>query len=180
MLCCLDSRHSALMLSAHYDTAPGAIGASDDAVNVATLLELLRTLSIGEPLPHALIFVFTGAEESVLPGSHGFITQHGWGSTIRAFINLEGAGGGGRELVFQSGPSNDWLIQTYARVAPYPFANIVGQEVFQTGIIPSDTDYRIYRDFGGIPGIDSMYSSLAASYRPSMLTFDILLHIFAL
>lgn len=51
-----------------------------------------------------------------------------------------------------SGPQNPWLISTYAKAAKYPFASVIGQEIFQSGIIPSDTDFRIYRDFGKIPG----------------------------
>ncbi len=52
-----------------------------------------------------------------------------------------------------SGPENPWLVQAYVRAAVHPFASVVGQEVFQSGIIPSDTDFRIYRDFGNIPGM---------------------------
>ena len=56
--------------------------------------------------------------------------------------------------MFQAGPEHPWLIKTYTELAKYPFAQAMAQEVFQSGLIPSDTDFRIYRDFGNIPGIN--------------------------
>ena len=44
------------------------------------------------------------------------------------------------------------MLSAYANAAPHPFASIFGFEVFSTGVLPMDTDYRIYRDYGGIPG----------------------------
>lgn len=42
-------------------------GASDDAVSCAVMLEVLRVMSLSsEPLQHAVVFLFNGAEENVL------------------------------------------------------------------------------------------------------------------
>lgn len=61
----------------------------------------------------------------------------------------------GVPVLYLKGPENPWLVQAYVHAAKHPFASVVGQEVFQSGIIPSDTDFRIYRDFGNIPGRNS-------------------------
>lgn len=141
-----------LMLSAHYDSPAGAHAASDNAANVANALEILRILSLTKP-ERPVLFMFTGAEETILQGSHMFAkSNHPWVKHVKAFINIESAGSGGREMFFQTTSSK--LAKAWAESAPYPHGSIVGQEVFQSGIIPSDTDFRMYRDVLNIPGID--------------------------
>ena len=98
------STQNALMVSAHFDTALGTVAASDDAANIAAMMECLRNIVHGEALPHAVIFIFNGAEETNWQAAHGFITQHRWSKTIRSVINLEGSGAGGRAMVVQTGP----------------------------------------------------------------------------
>lgn len=163
----------AVLANCHFDSVANTVGASDDAVSCSVMLEILHSLaSSSDFLQHAIIILFNGAEENILQASHGFITQHPWASLIRAFINLEAAGVGGRELVFQTGPENPWLVQAYVHAAKHPFASVVGQEVFQSGIIPSDTDFRIFRDFGNIPGIDLAFIDNGYVYHTKYDTPD--------
>lgn len=138
------------------------------------MLELSRLLiDSGWVPPRPVIFLFNGAEELFLLGSHGFIKTHRWNRTIRAFINIEASGSGGTDLVCQSGPGS-WPSRVYAQTAKYPMANSVAQDMF--GIIPGDTDYRIFaEDITNIPGLDIIFVLGGYFYHTSYDTLENLL-----
>ena len=157
-----------VLVNCHYDTAPQSPGASDAFVGCANSLEVARILGRGDiRLLNNVIFLFNSAEENILPASHAFITQHPWAEEVAVFINLEGAGAGGKLLVFQSGPgpASSALIQFYASTARHPSASVVAEEVFRLGFIPSDTDFRVFRDYGSIPGLDFAYIGNGYAYH---------------
>ena len=77
----------ALLVNCHFDSVPQSPGASDDAVSCAIMLEILDVLMQSDrPFRHNLIFLFNGAEENMLPASHGFITQHVWADEVNIFL----------------------------------------------------------------------------------------------
>lgn len=154
---------NALLLNCHYDSVYGSPGANDDIANCAIMLEILSIISSRAVRNrHTIIFLFNGAEEVSLRASHGFITQHKWAKDAKVVINLEAAGSGGREILFQSGPGNSWLLDHYHAVSR-PFAQVSSEEIFQSGLIPSDTDFRIFRDFGNLVGLD--FAHFVKGYR---------------
>jgi hypothetical protein len=166
------SRHS-LLINCHFDSVVDSPGASDDGASCAIMLELLRVISrLKIPLKNNIIFLFNGAEENMMQASHGFITQHQWASSIRAFINMEACGAGGKEILFQVGPNHPWLLEAYSDAVPYPLASSMAQEIFQSGIIPGDTDYRIFRDFGRVSGLDFAWSANGYVYHTKSDTVD--------
>ncbi|KAK4423941.1 60S ribosomal protein L17-2 [Sesamum alatum] len=145
-----------VLLNGHFDTPPGSPGAGDCGSCVASLLELARlTVDSGWTPPRPIIFLFNGAEELFMLGSHGFMTSHRWRDTVGAFIDVEASGTGGFDLVCQSGPGS-WPAYIYAQSAVYPMANSAAQDFF--GAVPGDTDYRMFaRDYGDIPGLDVIF-----------------------
>ncbi|EDW85577.2 uncharacterized protein Dwil_GK23156 [Drosophila willistoni] len=146
---------SYLLLNSHFDSKPSSSGSGDDGTMVVVMLEVLRQMAISSTVfEHPIVFLFNGAEENPLQASHGFITEHKWAPNCKALINLEVAGSGGRDLLFQSGPNHPWLMKYYNRHAKHPFATTMAEEIFQSGIVPSDTDFRNFRDYGQLPGLD--------------------------
>lgn len=144
---------SAVLVSAHYDSPPESFGAGDNAVAVAAAVEMARALAAGPRPQHTVIFNFNDGEEAGLLGSDAFL-EHPWAADVRTFVNLESAGPRGKAVLFQAGPGNDWLTGEYARSVPMPYGTVLGQDIFQSGIIPSDTDFRVYRDEGRLRGLD--------------------------
>ncbi|KAF2903089.1 hypothetical protein ILUMI_03105 [Ignelater luminosus] len=148
-----NSKHS-LLVNSHFDSVPGSPGGGDAGFMCVLMLEILRKLSrMPERPEHNIIFLFNGAEETPLQGSHGFITQHKWAKEVDVLINLDSGGAGGKEILMQAGPGQPWLLKYYHKI-PHPYAQVAAEELFQSGIIPSDTDFRIFRDFGNMIGLD--------------------------
>ncbi|XP_038211457.1 endoplasmic reticulum metallopeptidase 1-like [Zerene cesonia] len=161
----------ALLLNCHYDTVPDSPGASDDGAGCAVVLETLRALAAApRPLRHDVVALLNGAEENILQASHAFVTTHRWAKSLRVFINIEACGAGGREVLFQAGPHDPWLLEVYAGQVPHPFASSLAQELFESGLIPADTDFRIFRDFGNISGVDLAWSSNGYVYHTRLDT----------
>ncbi|XP_048428033.1 endoplasmic reticulum metallopeptidase 1-like isoform X1 [Pyrus x bretschneideri] len=163
-----------VLLNGHFDSPLASPGAADCGSCVASMLEIARLIvDSGWVPPRPVIFLFNGAEELFLLGSHGFMKTHQWRDTIGAFINVEASGTGGPDLVCQSGPGS-WPSQVYAESAVYPMAHSAAQDVFP--VIPGDTDFRIFsQDYGDIPGLDIIFLLGGYFYHTSYDTLERLL-----
>ncbi|XP_030376828.1 endoplasmic reticulum metallopeptidase 1-like isoform X2 [Scaptodrosophila lebanonensis] len=173
--CKVSTSNSYLLVNSHFDSKPGSPGAGDDGHMMVAMLEVLRQMATtNQTFEHPIVFLFNGAEENSLQGSHGFITQHKWAKQCKALINLDAAGSGGREILFQSGPNHPWLMKYYKKYALHPFATTMAEEIFQAGIIPSDTDFRVFRDYGNVPGLDMAQCTNGYVYHTKYDTYNVI------
>ncbi|MBW0475805.1 hypothetical protein O181_015520 [Austropuccinia psidii MF-1] len=147
------SKHNAILVNAHLDSTLSSPGAADDAAGIAIMLEIIRVIihSPNWKLYNGIIFLFNGAEESFQDASHLFITKHPLKDIVRAVINLEACGMAGPEMLFQA-TSNE-MIKAYSKI-PRPSGNIIATEIFATGLINSDTDFRQFVQYANLTGLD--------------------------
>ncbi|KAG0206863.1 hypothetical protein BGX28_001798, partial [Mortierella sp. GBA30] len=143
---------NAVLLNAHYDTTLGSPGAVDDALGCGVMMEIIRIMSLRTaPRKNSVIFLFNGGEESLQDASHSFITAHELKDTVRAVVNLEACGTSGPEVLFQANSRE--MIDAYRKV-PYPHGTVLANDLFATGLILSDTDFRQFVDHGNLTGLD--------------------------
>lgn len=101
-------------------------------------------------LVNSSCFLSSSRPESFQDASHLYITSnHSTVPSVKSVVNLEACGVSGPELVFQA--SNPEMIRAY-RHAPHPFATVLANDVFSSGIVLSDTDYRQFMEYGKIKG----------------------------
>ncbi|KAF9928060.1 hypothetical protein FBU30_002660 [Linnemannia zychae] len=156
-----DTGHpEAVVVDAHYDSVLIGHGATDDGIGVSVCLEMIRNL-INHPVEHNVIFNINNGEEVGLYGAAAFM-KHPWAKDVKAFVNLEGAGAGGRALLFRA--SNQALAKAYSKVGNSPHANVFGNDIFKLGLIKSGTDFSVYTD-ANIPGVDIAFYSRRAFYH---------------
>ncbi|KAM0755633.1 hypothetical protein T439DRAFT_320338 [Meredithblackwellia eburnea MCA 4105] len=147
-----EGKKNAVLVNAHTDSTLPSPGAADDLVGVATMLETIRVMAMSpRRLTNAVVFLFNGAEESLQDASHMYITQHSTRNTIKSVINLEACGVGGPEIVFQA--TSEEMIRALAHT-PRPYGTVLATEVFSSGLIVSDTDFRQFAQYGNLTGLD--------------------------
>jgi hypothetical protein len=140
----------AILLGAHYDSGPGALGAGDCGACVAAVLETIRAVLEGEPLRNDLIVLFPDAEETLLGGSYVFMEEHAWAADVRASLNLEAQGRKGGSLFYFSGSEDGDLESIVLDEARHPFANSLMPILVRSFVGGSDGDN--YTD-SGVPGV---------------------------
>ncbi|KAK8864706.1 hypothetical protein IAR55_001960 [Kwoniella newhampshirensis] len=132
----------AILLGAHIDSTMPSPGAADDGIGAGVMLDVARVLvERNEPFDASIIFLWNGAED----GSHLYSTKHPSAKRVRAMINLEAAGSTGGALLFQA---------TSKEMIDAPRGTVIASDVFQSGIIMSDTDFGQFERYLGVSGLD--------------------------
>lgn len=62
----------------------------------------------------------------------------------------------------------------YASSATFPSAQVAAEEIFESGLIPSDTDFRIFTNVGGLPGFDFAHIINGQRYHTKFDSLDYL------
>ena len=163
----LDPALPAIVVMAHYDTAPLSPGAGDDTAGLAVALETARALRAAGPLRRSVLFLFTDGEEAGLLGATAFFESDPWRARTGLVVNLEARGDSGRALMFQTSTGNRTLIEAYARTAPSPAADSLMATIYKQ--MPNDTDLTSALD-RGYAGMNFAFVGHQMAYHTPMST----------
>ena len=151
-----------VLVNAHFDSVSTGYGATDDGVGVVTCLQLLRYFTTPGHAPRrGLVVLFNNGEEDYLNGARAY-SQHPMAKFAHTFVNLEGAGAGGRATLFRS--SDTEVTQAYAK-SPHPFGSVLSANGFESGLVKSQTDYVVFQGMLGLRGLDVAFFEPRARYH---------------
>ncbi|MFP2996990.1 M28 family peptidase [Spongiivirga sp. MCCC 1A20706] len=145
----------ALLLLSHYDSNPhSAIGASDAASGVATILEGVRAYLTNNKPKNDIIILITDGEELGLSGADVFVNQHPWAKDVGLVLNFEARGSGGPSFMFaETNGGNANLIKGFKKANPdFPVSNSLLYSIYK--LLPNDTDLTVFREDGNIDGFN--------------------------
>lgn len=127
-----------------------------------TLLQLLSYFtSSGRQPRNGIVLLFNDAEEDGLLGAYAFAHSPLW-QFCHTFVNLEGAGAGGRAMLFRA--TDMEIAEAYSH-SPHPFGSVAASDAFAMGIIRSGTDYSVFHDMFGQRGMDIAFYGPRARYH---------------
>lgn len=155
---------SGVLVNAHYDSVSTGFGATDDGVGVITVLQLISYFTReGNQPKKGILALLNNGEEDGLYGAKAF-TQHPLSRFPHAFLNLEGAGAGGRATLFRS---TDTEVTRFYAQSKYPFGSVISGDGFKRGLVRSGTDYSVFTEDLGMRGLDVAFMEPRARYHTS-------------
>lgn len=157
-----EGARDAILCMAHYDSVAAGPGVGDDLAGVAAWLEVARALRAGPALARDVILLFEDGEEQGLLGAELFAQSHPLAERVGAVVNLEGRGNTGPSRMFETGPSNRWIVAAFGAASRAPSATSVSTEVYRR--MPNDTDYSVWRE-RGIPGLNFAFIGGVTAYH---------------
>lgn len=151
-----------VLVNAHFDSVSTGYGATDDGMGVITVLQLIKHFSRLENQPQrGIVALLNNNEEDWLWGARAF----GYSPLMpfcHAFLNLEGAGAGGRANVFRA---TDTEVMHAYKGAEHPLGSVISSDAWSTGAIRSGTDYEIFTEVYGMRGLDMAFYRPRARYH---------------
>ncbi|KAF2640634.1 putative zinc metalloprotease [Massarina eburnea CBS 473.64] len=156
------SKNGGVLVNAHYDSVSTGYGATDDGVGVVTVLQLLSFLTHHSNWPkRTVILLLNNGEEDYLNGARAFM-RHPISQVPHTFLNLEGAGAGGRATLFRG---TDTEVTSFYKAASHPFGTVISSDGFKQGLIRSQTDYVVFNGQLGLRGLDVAFMEPRARYH---------------
>ncbi|KUJ21238.1 putative zinc metalloprotease [Mollisia scopiformis] len=150
-----------IMVNAHFDSVSTGYGATDDGMGVVTALQLIKYFTTeGNTPKRGVVVLLNNGEEDGLYGAKAFLS-HPMAAFVHAFLNLEGAGAGGRATLFRS--TDTEVTRAYGK-AKHPFGTVVSADGFALGFVRSETDYVVFRA-EGYRGLDVAFWEPRARYH---------------
>ncbi|WEW55272.1 hypothetical protein PRK78_000701 [Emydomyces testavorans] len=151
-----------VLVNAHYDSVSTGFGATDDGVGVVSILQLLKYFTFpGHEPKKGLVLLLNNGEEDFLNGARAY-SQHPLSKYTHTFLNLEGAGAGGRAALFRT---TDTEVTKFYQKSPHPFGSVLAADGFKLGLIRSETDYAVFNGVLGLRGLDVAFIEPRARYH---------------
>jgi hypothetical protein len=151
-----------VLVNAHYDSVSTGFGATDDGIGVVSVLQLLSYFTEPQNWPkRTVVLLLNNGEEDYLNGAKAFM-RHPISQVPHTFLNLEGAGAGGRATLFRS---TDAEVTQYYKQASHPFGTVISSDGFRAHLVASQTDYVVFNGELGLHGLDVAFMEPRARYH---------------
>ncbi|KAI0124161.1 hypothetical protein BJ170DRAFT_585983 [Xylariales sp. AK1849] len=146
-----------VLVNAHFDSVPTGYGATDDGMAVVSVMQLVKYFTTpGNQPQRGIVALLNNNEEEGLLGAYAF-GAHPLMPFCHVFLNLEGAGAGGKPILFRT---TDAEVTNAYKGAPNPLGTVVFKDGWDLHVIRSSTDFDVFNKTYGMRGLD------VAFYRP--------------